>query len=287
MGLISMLILIFTTQSTASAYTDIVKECHNREMHGCFELGKHFQLRTEYQKAMRYYQMACDNGYDDGCLKLGVMYHYGKGVKRNLSKASKYYASVCSHGNGSGCTYMGILEMSRKNGKTAKALEYFDSACKKGDASGCQEYAYYHKENYGHKDLAAAISSYEKACKLDRKECLALGMAYDNGELGLVKNAVKARSYYERACKGESYRACYKLGNLYYKGRGTQKSYAKAKHYYELSCKSDMLQDGSEKGCNNLAILYQYGRGVKKDRKMAEKYYRKACKKGYSKACQH
>lgn len=279
----------------ASPYTDIAEACHNKDMKGCYELGRHFQQRKDYTKSRRYFTMACENGFDKACIKLGVMYHYGKGIKKNLSKASKYYKKVCDSGNGEGCSMMGVLEMKKKSGSTEQALVYFDRGCKKGDAFGCEKYAYYTKsDTYGTKDLKKSKESYIQACKLDKQECLTLATAYAEGKKGFKKDSVKARKYYDRACSGKiknhhnfkSAKACYKLGNYYYSGKGVKRNYAKAKQYYLDSCTMQALGPRVAEGCNNLAVLYAKGKGVKKNRQKAKYYYRLSCEYGYDKACE-
>lgn len=281
------MVLLFTNiLLQASAYTNLVNACNNKDMAGCYELGKHFLSRGEFQKAIRYHTLACDNNYFKSCIKLGVMYQYGKGRKKNISKAAKYYKDVCKKGDGLGCTMMGELVINSQLGSTKEAFDYFKEACKKGDGDGCLKYAYYHRSNtYTKKDFSIAVDYYEKACENDRHKCLSLGDAYANGELGLKIDYVKARKYYTKACKGENAFGCYRLGNLYYKGYGVEQSYTKAKIYYEQSCSGSYL-NGTEKGCNNLAVLYHYGRGVKRDIALAKKYYKKACAKEYFKACE-
>ncbi len=280
--------LIFTVLSYAkmSAYESIVNECHNGDMKGCYELGKHFQRRTDTVKAMRYYEMACKNGYTQSCMKMGQMYHYGKGIKKNISKASTQYKRVLRIDPALGYYLLGTLEYSKKSGSNETALHYYTLACQKRNAEACSKLAYFNKSGINvAKDPVKSIAYEEKACTNDRKACLTLGDAYAKGESGVALSYGKAKKYYSLSCKGGSARACYRLGNLYYKGNGVKKSYVTAKKYYEKSCSTDMIKDGSERGCNNLAVLYRYGRGVKKDVRMSKKYYAKACKKGYAEAC--
>ena len=109
----------------ASAHDDIVRECKEKEMHGCYELGNYFLRRGDPQQAIRYHKMACDNHYFKSCIKLGVMYEYGKGRKKNISKAAKYYKDVCKKGEGSGCMMLGELMMHSQMGSTSKSIGLF------------------------------------------------------------------------------------------------------------------------------------------------------------------
>jgi len=280
--------LMFTLPGYAkmSAYESIVESCHRGDMKGCYELGRHFQQRTNTTKAMRYYELACKNGYAKSCMKMGQMYHYGKGIKKNISKAAKQYKRVLKIDPGLGYYLLGVLEYSKKNGSNETALKYYTLACDKGCAEACSGLAYFNQKGINvSKDIKKSMAYEEKACANDRKLCLSLGDAYAKGESGVALSYAKAKKYYGLSCKGGSARACYRLGNLYYKGNGVKKSYVTAQKYYEKSCSTDMIEDGSERGCNNLAVLYRYGRGIKKDVGMSKKYYRKACKKGYSEAC--
>ena len=220
------------------------------------------------------------------CIKLGMMYQYGKGIKKDIYQATKYYHKACGTIEGSGCSMLGELELNRPKGSIVQALLYFDKGCKKGDASSCTKYAYYHQSNtYTQQNLPLAMNAYRQACKHDKVECVALADIYNKGQLGVKVNFTKARRYYNKACDGGSSIGCYRIGNLYYQGKGVKQNYKKAKTYYEKSCNGNML-NGTERGCNNLAVLYYYGRGTKRDIAKAKTYYHKACNKGYITACQ-
>ena len=94
----------------ASAHDDIVRECKEKEMHGCYELGNYFLRRGAPQQAIRYHKMACENNYLKSCIKLGVMYQYGRGVKKDTQEAKKYYKKSCAKRYDKACEILKVLK---------------------------------------------------------------------------------------------------------------------------------------------------------------------------------
>ena len=45
-----------------------------------------------------------------GCFNLGVMYKYGKGVRKSNTKALKYYKKACDFKSQLGCEYYAKLK---------------------------------------------------------------------------------------------------------------------------------------------------------------------------------
>lgn len=53
----------------------------------------------DYASAFRYFQLAAEQGWVDGQLHLGIMYHKGLGVKRDYKAAVKYFTLASQSGH--------------------------------------------------------------------------------------------------------------------------------------------------------------------------------------------
>lgn len=94
-----------------------------------------------------------------------------------------------------------------------------------------------------------------------------LGWMYMCG-IGMEKDFVKAREYYEKAIEQGNEKVHRYLANLYYRGLGTEIDYLKAfSHYWQA------YENGDGCACNNLGAMYYMGHGYEKDIKKACKFY--------------
>ena len=50
-----------------------------------------YGVKKDYSKALYYYEKAYDSGNTNVCRQLGNIYRFGYGVERNIDKANKYY----------------------------------------------------------------------------------------------------------------------------------------------------------------------------------------------------
>ena len=63
-----------------------------------FETALKAYVTGDYQKAFKYYNLACDNGVYLGCYSLGFLYANGEGVEQNYTEDSKNYKLACDNG---------------------------------------------------------------------------------------------------------------------------------------------------------------------------------------------
>jgi len=79
-------------------------------MEGCLNLGIIYQygkgVTTDLDKAVRLYQKACDGGEAEGCFNLGSAYFNGDGVARDIDKAMKLFQKACDGGDMEGCNVL-------------------------------------------------------------------------------------------------------------------------------------------------------------------------------------
>lgn len=64
-----------------------------------YEKGKELSKNGEYDKAFEYYQKAAEKGYALAQFYLGLCYHNGEGVEKNLSEAVKWYRKAADQGH--------------------------------------------------------------------------------------------------------------------------------------------------------------------------------------------
>lgn len=110
-------------------------------------LGNIYIKFQDYYNAKKYYEIACNKGNGDlyqsePCSNLGIMYHYGKGVRQDYTKASELYRKACDMKYDLACNNLGVLydggQGVRQNRSTAK--QYYGKACDLGEQLGCDNY---------------------------------------------------------------------------------------------------------------------------------------------------
>ena len=158
----------------------------------------------------------------------------------------------------------------------SQAVEMFRTGARHGDAASMRNLGGAYRDGLGvGRDYVKAREWYEKAAdKGDMRAMANLGWFYETGRGGAQDDA-KAREWYEKAAdKGEA-TAMTGLGWLYQNGRGVAQDDAKAREWYEKAA------DKGEAGAmNNLGWLYQHGQGVAQDYVKAREWFEKAADKG-------
>ena len=101
----------------------------------------------EEQTAAKFWQKACETGEARGCVRLGSLYHSGKGVEQDDAKASKFYEKACDAGELRGCDSLASLH--QNSGEHAKAAEIFEQACEKGFGLSCYNLAQIYEASSG------------------------------------------------------------------------------------------------------------------------------------------
>jgi len=93
--------------------------------------------------AIELYTKACKNGSKKGCVKLGLLYYAGDGVKVDIIKAKKLFVKACKQSHPDACYYLGTI-YKRGEGGTEKdykrARTYYGVGCKLGLPKSCQQY---------------------------------------------------------------------------------------------------------------------------------------------------
>jgi TPR repeat protein len=159
------------------------------------------------KKSLAAYRKSCDLGFTMGCTNLAGNYVTGTGTAIDLVRAAELYTDSCRHADDYACYMLGKIHARErlKPGKVLAAL---------GKTSTATE-------------LATAC---DKGQALD---CYLLGL---QREIAKPVDAAAAASLYERACTAGNGWGCFRLGDLYWQGRGVSADFGKAAHFYGQVC---------------------------------------------------
>lgn len=162
---------------------DILKpKCESGNYSACNDLAISYQNLQDHKTALKYYERACKNNYQLACTNLANMYQSGLGVDRDKNKALEIFNASCTNGGAISCYYLGDFYRSGDEGKEP--------------------------------DYVAAMSAYERGCKLgDIPSCTNTGVLYENG-LGVAQDESKARNIYRSACFSGDSSACDNLKRM-------------------------------------------------------------------------
>ena len=113
---------------------EIFTEKKNYLMLGNLYSNKDY-LRSRYDKAIYYYQLAINAGCSYALVNMGNIYYYGRGVEQSYTEAFKYFQRAAEMGNSKVLSEMGHMY---HNGKGVeydeyKALEYYEKAIQLGN----------------------------------------------------------------------------------------------------------------------------------------------------------
>jgi TPR repeat protein len=204
-------------------------------------------VKPNAQTAFKYYKAACKSGNVDGCTGQAYLYSKGEGgITEDGPKAEKMFVEACQRGNGRACS--GLGQRLRLKGNVRNALPLFARGCQLGypracfylgsfgstttqspeinmkaferacfgrDLRGCLGAATVLKSgkvgDAGKADmfLKMGLGGLERACGAsDGESCKVLG-DYHNGKYDpAVRDAGKARTFYEQACRAGQKDAC-------------------------------------------------------------------------------
>jgi TPR repeat protein len=73
----------------------------------------------------------------------------------------------------------------------------------------------------------------------DNKACNSIGLDYEFGKGGVKKDYAKALKYHKKNCDNGNSSGCHSVGILYRYGKGVNQNYIKAREYFEEACKKN------------------------------------------------
>jgi hypothetical protein len=171
-----------------------------------YRLGIHYYfgrgVPQNYADAIKWFQLAADQGLDRAQFVLGVSYENGRGVPLSYVDAEKWFRLAAEQGLDLAQVALGSIYSSGRG-----VPQNYDEAAK-----------WYR--------LAADQG-------LARAE-FAIGTLYQFGH-GVPQNYLEAAKWYRRAADQGFASAQYNLGSMYYLGLGIPKDLVSAKMYYNLA----------------------------------------------------
>ena len=233
-----------------------------------------------WEKVIKWYGKAAEQGYAPAQNELGGCYYYGYGGERDFKKAVEWVERAAEQEFAAAQFNLGVCY---RNGEGvekdfAKAAEWFAKAAEHGFAPGqCVLGACYRDGAGVEKDFAKAAEWYRKAAGQGYAVAQnVLGGCYHDGE-GVEKDFAKAVEWFERAAEQELAAAQFNLGGCYYYGEGVEKDFAKAAEWYRKAA-----DQGDAVAQCALGVCYHNGEGVEKDLEKAAEWFAKAAEQGFA-----
>jgi uncharacterized protein len=149
--------------------------------------------------ALSWAQKAASSGFAPGLYELARCFEHGIGVHIDTNRAIELYDEASASGYGFAAYRLGksyyygdLVEADLR-----KAVEYMERAYELGDFHGAHDLAeWYESGEKLSRHYSAAVLWYERASSLgDPFSSFRLQMAYSRGELGLQRDAPRAREY--------------------------------------------------------------------------------------------
>ena len=99
-----------------------------------FEAGLNAYAGSNFKEALAKFEAGCAANDARSCLKAGAIYQLGKTATPDLDKALEYYNKACQGGEKEGCTAAGGIYL---NSDPQKVRELFNKACEQNDGYSC------------------------------------------------------------------------------------------------------------------------------------------------------
>lgn len=299
-----------------------------------FSIGVQYDLgegvAQSYEKSLEYFKKASALNHDPSTFNVGYMYENGEYVEKDLTEAKKWYQLSCDNGYEEGCTAISYLEDDNMAASEVASPNYqlqgiFNEIM--GETEGVHlleltpasilaangaEARYF--LNQSSETLLESIKNNQDADSLFLMAYLFYLEGQENDDDTLYH---QAHALLEKASEAGSTDATFYLGKLSYEGLGTEQSYAQSKVYLEklidhnhpeaLYYLASIYDEGletpkdQEKSYNlylkaaelghadstyNVAFMHQYGEYVETDLEVAKSWYEKACQLGDEQGCQ-
>lgn len=274
-----------------------------------YELGMRLYDEGKYEESASYL-FKCIRCKDPAFMfRIGSLYYFGYGVKKDCKRAYKYYLKSAKKGYAKAQFNLGLAFIDGKGVKqnTPYGLYYIKQAMKQGFTRAHLWLAHkYKKGEYVEKNIYKALTALDEACKLGDVEAM-----FERG-----CDFIKSNQYelaFERLSQASSKNhipSIIKLGFLYADGIGCDKNldealtyaqkvldlgghcelllgyiYTKKKDYKKALKWFKQGDENEDRICSyNLGIFYNNGYGVKVDKKKGFECFLKSANNGYSSA---
>lgn len=268
----------------------------------CTGVGKAYYvgrngLTQDKTVALRYYEVGCRLGDQEGCFAASLEYLLSKEDETKI-KGINLLKSTCSKGHQDACQQLKKLEgtstASTAAGKSADSAAKTSPAPRGGNLKQPKGGPADEKNKQiagmgmalisgppGIRDVKGGLDLLKTGCAEQMPEaCIALGNVFGDG-INVAKDIDKSYFYYEKACFAGEWKSCEMVAVGYYlDGKIRKESPEKALPLLEHGCNL-----GGRSGCSIAANFYSNGKGVKQDKQSGANFYDKACSLGGAQDC--
>lgn len=237
---------------------------------------------TDIASALQYYQLAHEQGDDDGAYELGVIYNEGSRVEQNFERAHYWYNQAIQHSNPAAHRALANL-YERGDGVKAnrqKAIEQLATYAQLKDYN----VDYYLGIQFLGNDVLpqnyALAHQYFATAKLanDHRAINNLGELYRYGR-GVAVDFHKAFNFYQQAVALNNKYAMFNLGEMYRDGEAVTADFSQSIAWFERSNLAE--------GYFQIAKMYQQGEMVAKNLVKANEWLNKAANENHKAATFH
>ncbi|MDR0467482.1 MAG: sel1 repeat family protein [Campylobacteraceae bacterium] len=165
----------------------------------------------------------CNDGNYTSCAKVARLYFYGDDkldIEYDFEKALKYGKMACDNNEFefNSCRVVGELYFtgwSLEKEDYKKALDYLTKSCKNNEYQSCGAVGYIYLEGLEiEQDYSKAFVYYKKGCGGKHPlSCYHLGSLYYDGQ-GVVQDILQAKGYYKKACDLSYQEGCKRYNEL-------------------------------------------------------------------------
>lgn len=248
---------------------------------GYYGLASLEEKNSNRDKARKLYTESFEGIFKDAmasdiqaCFMLGLLFHEGFGVNKNIQNSFKWYSIAAEKGHPAAQSNIGSIYLGEKNFEEARY--WFELAALKN--LGIAQYNLGQMYQYGwgvSVDLLLASKWYIKAAEseLDLAQ-YELGRMYLDG-IGVEKNTSQGFEWLKKAAGQGNTGAQRLLGVLFVEGKGIYQDYDQAKFWFHKAA-----EQGDAHAFSHLGLMYQYGEGVEQNFQQAISYFKKALEAG-------
>ena len=210
-----------------------------------YQMAMGHYAKGEYKEALEYFTKAAEGNHSPSMYKIGVMYHNGEGVEKDLAKAKEMFEKAIKNDGDTDSVYMIADMYYYGRGVEQNKRKAFDLFIQAGFA-----------------DHAGAQAQ--------------VGALYLEGVDGILPSKERSFAWYNLAARNNEPTAIFMLASFYLNGECVEKNseigvkllkVAADQHNYSLACRK-------------LGNMYRNGDFVEKDEKLAFEYIEKAVKQG-------
>lgn len=222
--------------------------------------------------------------YPPAIANLGICYHRGWGVEKDVDMAYKYYLLAAERGEASACHNLGgcYLNGEAVLSNDSLAFVWYKRAADKGYLQSQAILGKFYEEGMGsvEKNDSLALQYYLLASEKYPEASLAAAMILVSHDSisGLSKKELRQSQTAKlllSAAEGGQLKAQRYLADCYREGYYVKKSKKRM-----ASCLTVCAEQGDEQSLLRLARCYERGIGVKEDRKKSYSYYQQLAQKG-------